>query len=157
MGRYVEEDNQNVEAAEQLFERLIGYQLTAHEVTEEHKVEARNRSQIQLKREPTELLFSEGFVSYPELRYEGWHEIELATINKWGRVLSIPPSIFGTPYERVKVIYLTGAVEIPKDVKFTIQEMSDLLAKPNIDVWNIPLSESALETIEKYKRLGGGT
>lgn len=149
MGRYIEKDNPK---AEELFERLIGYQFAKSLQTEEHKFEKKTNHQIQLKLNPIELESCEGHVKFDPMQFNGWVEIPLCDINIKGRVLDIPPSIFGSSYESIKVKYHAGETEIPQDVVDVVTEISNLLSLAGMGAWNISLSPNALEVINYYRK-----
>lgn len=149
MGRYIERDHPE---AEELFERLIGYPLAKSTYIELHGFNRRTGCQIQLKHEPIELLICEGHILSKEYFLDNWVQIPLRSICWLGRVLDIPPSLFGLPYQQVKVTYTAGIEEIPEDVRNAVKEISDLLCMDNINAWNLPLSQNTLLTIDRYKK-----
>lgn len=150
MGRYLQ-DRDDLQA-EALFERFIGYAYAKKLITEVHQFNKKYGYQVQLKEEPIEVVEVRGFIKYPELKFENWAVIPIKAVYQQGRVLHIPPSIFGVPFQKVEVRYYGGTEDIPEDIREAVSELSEHLAKENINEWNIPLSPKSLTTIAKYRR-----
>lgn len=149
MGKYLEGDFPEAEA---MFERLIGYTFAVSVLTETHKFGKKTGHQIKLKEMPLEIELCEGYLKFSELQFEGWVQIPIEIICQMGQVLDIPPSVFGVPYEQVRVTYKAGAEEIPEEICLAVQEIADLLTNENVSEWNLPLSHSTLVVIGKYKK-----
>ncbi|GEM_PF-5655255 len=149
MGRYIEGEHLEAEA---MFERLIGHSFAVSGHTEVHTFGKNTGSQIQLRCLPVEILLCEGFLKFDELRINGWTEIPIEIICQIGQVLDIPPSVFQVPYEKVRVTYTAGAVEIPEEICQAVQEIADLLDDEDATEWHLPLSQSTLLVIGKYKK-----
>jgi hypothetical protein len=149
MGRYIEKDDAR---AEEMFERLIGYSYAVTTYEELHAFTENTGSQIQLTKDPIEFESCQGYLEYEPLMVKDWCEISLETVMQKGRVLDIPPSLFGVPYKKVRVQYTAGSVEIPEDIKAAVEEISQLLANQNASAWNLPLSHETLLTIDFYKK-----
>ena len=149
MGRYIDG---SYPEAEELLERLIGFALAKQTYTESHNFSKATGYQIRLRREPIEIFKAEGYLKYKRMEFESLLDIPLETINKMGRVLDIPPSIFRVPYDYVEITYSSGMEEIPEDIKEVVLEIVDLLKDEDINCWNLPLSPRTLETINRYKR-----
>jgi hypothetical protein len=66
--------------------------------------------------------------------------------------LSLPPSLFGTPYEEAKIKYVAGIAETPHDVEEVILEIARLLNAGEIDEWRCFLPVEILDVIEKYRK-----
>lgn len=149
MGKYIEAE---AVAAELLFERLIGYKYALSTLTEVHTFGKKTGSQIQLKQLPVSIVAVDGFLKYKELLFENWVNVPIQNICQMGRVLDIPPSIFQVPFETVRVIYLAGETEIPEEIKKAVQEIADLLIDEDLNEWNLPLSNSTVAVIDKYRK-----
>ena len=151
MGRYIEGDG-DFPQAEAMFERLIGHQFAVSTHIENHRFGKHTGRQIQLKHFPVEILSCDGFLIFDELKFKDWMAIPIENICQIGQVLDIPPSIFQVPFEKIRVIYLAGETEIPEEIRKAVQEIADLLADEDMNEWNLPLSQSTLDVIGKYKK-----
>lgn len=149
MGRYVEDD---LLEAEEMFERLIGYQFAKSTHNEIHTFSKHTRQQIKLKHEPLEILNCKGYLKYEQMKFEGWAGIPLENVCLIGQVMDIPPSIFQVPYEKIRVSYLAGAEEIPEEICRAIYEIAGHLENEAVSNWNLPLSSDTLKVIAKYKK-----
>ena len=149
MGRYIKEERPEAEA---LFERLIGYSYAVATHIENHTFGKNTGCQIKLNYMPVAILKCEGYLVFDELRFKDWMAIPIANICQMGQVLDIPPSIFQVPFEKIRVIYLAGEIEIPEEIRGAVQEIADLLADEDMNEWNLPLSQSTLDVIGKYKK-----
>lgn len=149
MGRYVEDD---LLEAEEMFERLIGYQFAKSIYNEVHAFTKQTGHQIKTKNFPLDILKCEGYLKFDQMMFEGWVEIPIETVCMIGQVLDIPPSIFLVPYEKIRVEYLAGTDEIPEEICNAIREIADHLEDENTNSWNLPLSSDTLKVISKYKK-----
>lgn len=148
MGRYITADHPE---AEELFDRLVGYSMCNTLYEEEYDFAKDFGMQIQLRRDPIELINCKGYLKYKEMFFDGWSDIAIEDIIQHGRVLDIPSSIFAIPYEKVKVSYYAGLLVIPEEVKDAVTEISDMLHK-GICAWNLPLSHRTLHVIDKFRK-----
>lgn len=149
MGRYIEKDDPQ---AEMLFERLIGYSYGLALYEEEYEFKKGFGSQIQLRQMPVEVVNCTGFIKNHDHKLEVWVDIPLEDVITHGRVMDIPPSIFGEKFNKVRISYYAGETEIPDSVKDAVEEISKLLAQ-GVGVWSLPLSHGTLLTIAELKRL----
>lgn len=149
MGRYIEKDDPK---AEEMFERLIGYSYATSTYEETHAFMKHKGSQVRLTKEPVEIESCQGYLIYEPMKVKTWVDIPLDTLIHNGRVLDVPPSIFGVPFAKVKITFRAGEQVIPQDIKEAIEDISSQLANPNVSTWNLPLSPNTLLTVQKYRK-----
>jgi hypothetical protein len=164
--RYLENpsfDPEMIERAEAIFERLLGYPLLETEHTETLKYMPGG---VSIKNVPVHSLVrirartSDGghyFFDYG--RHFGstdWIEIDpthvlLFKTSQFASV-TLPPSIFGTPYEEVEIIYRAGLKEAPVQVQHAIVQIAKMLVNGEIDEWHCFLPDEVLDVIESYRK-----
>jgi hypothetical protein len=65
--------------------------------------------------------------------------------------ITLPPSIYGTPYDEIEVEYTAGLSELPADLQQAINEVADDLKSGKIDDWNCILPIDVIDVIDKYR------
>lgn len=66
--------------------------------------------------------------------------------------ITLPTSIYGTPYDEIEVEYTAGLTELPEDLQHAVKEVARLLESGQIDDWNCILPIDIIDTIDKYRK-----
>ena len=153
----------NFNRAGAIFERLIGRKLTITTYIE--RLENRPLSGLQINHTPLQQIitirartsnwgmdFDYGKV-FGKTGWIGIDPEDVVVHTKDDKVaISLPPSIFGTPYDEAEITYKAGLLEMPQDVREAVIKMSQLLENHELDEWNCILPSDVIDVVSKYKK-----
>jgi hypothetical protein len=147
--------------AEAIFERVLGYRLAACEVTETVRYSTLTGARLQHTPVVSILkIFARATVGTHLREFEAfgpshWNEIDVShTVlhQKHDKAaLILPTTLFGHPYDEVKITYVAGTVDIPLEVTAAITDIYALLQQ-GVDEWDLQLPASVAEAVERYRK-----
>lgn len=146
-----------LELAKAIFERRVGYRVFHHTVREEAPYQPFG---VELKQTPVIRLVS--VQARANHIYDGifgqtdWVEIPVNQVvlhRKDDRAaITLPPTVFGTPYSAVRITYEAGLTTLPADIEEAVQMIAQGLRTGEIDPSSSSLPVPVLEVISRYRK-----
>lgn len=69
--------------------------------------------------------------------------------------ITLPYTVYGVPYDEVRIQYEAGVTRVPADVKQAVDTIAQLISENKIDRYNCILPSEVMKVVEKYKAKGG--
>lgn len=146
----------NDDLAKEILERRLGYRLFQRTVTEKLLYEPHG---VELKHTPVIRLLS---VQARANHYHDifgqtdWIDIPIDSVilhQKDNRAaITLPLTIFGTPYTEVKITYEAGLSDPPAEIKEAVQLIAEGLSTGEIDPATGRLPVQVLEVISRHRK-----
>lgn len=146
----------DLDLAKEIFERFVGYKVFPRIVCEDVHY---GPAGAELTHVPVIKLISvQGRARHIHdfFGHTDWIDIPLSEAilhQKDGRAaVTLPPTLFGTPYVEARVTYEAGLTVIPDDIKEAVKTIIDGVRAGEIDRVNCLLPVEVLEVISRYRK-----